>query len=120
LPIALKAYLRFYPLRSIRSLHECRLVLAPVASEQPLLDLSDPQQQLEIVAQLGVHHLRAVGDRERHPWLTKAQMASRTVSSSGRAFVCEVGQIPNTLGPAGLSHQLLVFFTRRPPRLRGL
>jgi hypothetical protein len=41
-------------------------------------------------------------------------MVSRTVSLSGSAFVCEVGQIPNTLGPAGLGHQLLVVGTPSP------
>jgi hypothetical protein len=85
------------------------------ASGQPLLDLSDPQQQVELVAQLGAHHLRAVGgDRERHLWLKKAQMVSRAGLLVGERPVLLGRADSSTLGPAGLGHQVPVLGTRRP------
>jgi hypothetical protein len=48
--------------------NEARLMSAPVRLAQlRLVDGADPEQELELVAQVGAHHLRAVGgDRERH------------------------------------------------------
>ena len=73
MPIARKAYLRFYALWSSGSLHEARLVPTAVRlAELGLADGADPEQELELVARVGAHHLRAVrGDRERHPVLVE-------------------------------------------------
>jgi hypothetical protein len=81
--------------------YEARLVPAPVRLAQLLLvDGADLEQELELAAEMGAHHLRAVGrDRERDAVLGEGAEVSRTASSSGSTSVSrfEVGQSSNTI-----------------------
>ena len=61
-----------------------------------LIECADAEEQVELVAEVRSHHLRAVGrDRELHSVLDERAECSRTASSPASAFVrrFEVGQI---------------------------
>ncbi len=65
------------------------------------VERADPLEQLELVAEMRAHHLRAVGrDRERDAVVDEGAEASReSPASSASAFVrrFEVGQISSTI-----------------------
>jgi hypothetical protein len=86
--------------------NKARFVPAPVRlAELGLVDRADLEQELELGAQVGAHHLRAVGgDRKRHPVLGEGAegVADGVLVAERMVNRFEVGQISGTISASSI------------------